>query len=326
MYEATLSSIDHPFAIKLLDPTPFQPAGSKSLERFLQEAKILFALRHQYIVPIYGVGVFEEKPYILMERFDGFNLNEARERMVPTPETALNFVRYVAEGLSHAHVQGVVHRDINPSNLMTIQGDARILDFGIAAIVDPKGTRFTRTGNEPVGDAFSAPELLDNRKLIDPRSDIYSLGACWLWLLTGQAPKGRGWESALRGIDGLSREYEQVVLKTLEPLQSRYTSMDEVLAEINVLRTGDQRPKVSLAEVDATANLILGIVFEKNFETEPVTTFEIERQMGDAYSRFQINIALRKLGKLALLDLTEDSDWNGNSYTAFKLSTTGCRG
>ena len=156
---------------------------------FLREANLLFRFRHARIVPIYGVGEHDGKPYILMEFFPGHNLVQARESFgIPDAQAILPFIEFAAEALGYAHSLDVVHRDIKPTNLMTIRGDARVLDFGIAALLDPKGQRFTRASAAIAGDAFSAPELTDNPMLVDPRCDLYSLGACWFWLLKRIAP------------------------------------------------------------------------------------------------------------------------------------------
>jgi serine/threonine protein kinase len=70
---------------------------------------------------------------------------------------------YLTDALGYAHENQIVHREVKPSNLMTLQGDARVLDFGLATVLDPSGERLTRTGGTAVGDAFSAPELLEIR-------------------------------------------------------------------------------------------------------------------------------------------------------------------
>ena len=263
VYKARLAPFGQDFAVKFLDPSPFHNHPEKAHERFVKEAEILMALRHQYIVPIYGVGEHEGRPYILMEYFDGYNLCAAREKSgAPSPRVVLSFVERVAEGLGYAHQRGVVHRDIKPSNLLTRQGDARVIDFGIAKIMDPEGVRFTETGGTPVGDAYAAPELIADPRLIDPRCDVYSLGACWFWLLTGTTPQGRNWEAALRAVDQMEPQYEQVLLKALDRMEARYQTMGELVADVQALRS-DANPRANSAgELDDNAALVLGVLFE----------------------------------------------------------------
>ena len=105
-----LEPFDRGFAIKLLDPSPFQSGREKAEARFIREAEILMDLRHPNITPIYGVGIYEGRPYILMEYFDGCNLNKARDLAASaTPATFLGFVEFTALALGHAH-----QKDVNP--------------------------------------------------------------------------------------------------------------------------------------------------------------------------------------------------------------------
>jgi serine/threonine protein kinase len=124
-----------------LIPPPFNSADGKVRERFIQEAEILIKLRHPYITPIYGIGEFDGRPYILMEYFPGLNLQGARQKFgSPNPSKVLPFIEYVGSALEHAHSQNIIHRDIKPTNLLTTRGDARVVDFGIAYVMDPERT------------------------------------------------------------------------------------------------------------------------------------------------------------------------------------------
>ena len=128
VHKARLAHLEMDFAIKFLDPSPFNSDKAAASARFLREAEVLLRLRHPYIVPIYGVGEHDGRPYILMEFFPGFDLHRARdEHGTPEPRAVLAFIEFIAAGLAHAHEQGVIHRDIKPSNLMTLRwgGGAR---------------------------------------------------------------------------------------------------------------------------------------------------------------------------------------------------------
>jgi serine/threonine protein kinase len=325
VYVATLEGIDLEFAIKFLDPSPFNQAGDAPRKRFLREANLLFRFRHPSIVPIYGVGEHKGKPYILMERFRGFNLHEARDRgSKPDPLLVLPFLEIVADGLTHAHERNVVHRDIKPSNLMTVKGDARILDFGVAGLLDPNGERFTRTTSAVAGDVFSAPELTDNPKLIDPRCDVYSLGACWFWLLTGTAPKGKNWESKLRASVKVERGYEDVLMRCLDQPENRYSSAKELAADVRALRQGD-KPRATSNDLTDDQARILGILEAGCPSTlDNMSFYKIEQELQGRMTRLRSVVALRSLVKRAFVhEETKQEVYDDTHFKVYRPSTDG---
>lgn len=324
VHEATIAGIKFPFAVKLLDPSPFNTDEEAARARFFREAELLFKLRHPHIVAIYGVGEHEGKPFILMERFTGLDLNVVKGVMPsPEPQSVLPFIEFVVGALDHAHAKGVVHRDIKPSNLMTIRGDARVLDFGIAALLDPEGTRLTQTGGAVVGDAFSAPELLDDPRRTDPRSDIFSLGACWFWLLTGRAPKGLNWQAALRGATKMSPDYERVLLRCLEQVDARYSTMAELCSEVRALRAGEQ-PKASLNAMTEDDILVMGLISSACAGPGQRTTFyRMEQELGGRMARLALGVAYRRLVRLGLVSSESTTDWNGNDIEEIFATTRG---
>lgn len=279
------------------------------MDRFIKEAEILMTLRHPHITPIYGVGEHDGRPYILMEYFEGFNLSQAKDALA----------------LGHAHRQDIVHRDIKPSNLLTRKGDARVVDFGIAQIMDPDGERFTQTGATPVGDAFAAPELVDNPRLLDPRCDIYSLGACWFWLLTGTTPRGRSWEGALRALDQMNHSYENVLLKTLDQAEKRYQTAEQLVQDIRALRTGSD-PEANLSgELDDDAALLLGVIFEQFVpDSDPTSTYRLEQELAGRLNRFAFSMSLRTLRRHEYVEsVTVESDRNYDTWQGLVLTDTG---
>lgn len=325
VYEAKINNINFNFAIKILNPSPFQSSSSKSFMRFLQEAEILFKIRHKYIIPIYGLGEIEGRPYILMERFQGHNLVKARERSSSkiTPEIILPFIQRIAEALIYAHSTGIVHRDIKPTNLMTARNDARLLDFGIAINLDPNRERLTNASGVIGGDTFSAPELIENPKIIDVRSDIYSLGATWYWLLTGKAPKGIGIENYLRTTVKVAQDYERVILRCLNPIETRYLSTEELLIDLQALKIG-QNPSVKSDDIEEKDALILGkIACQTLNEEDGATYFLIEREIGSKLSRLTIRFSIRKLFRLGLIYETDCREFDGSIFQGFRLTEGG---
>ncbi len=226
--------LDMDFAIKLFEPVFVSNeenlAGEK---RFLREAKILFSLNHESIVRIYDIGRFQGQPYIRMEFVNGETMQEFVSKNGP-----VSFVRSrkpigaLLRGLEYAHRLGVIHRDLKPSNFMvTSAGEFRIIDFGVSAYLETdKHTKLTKTGEVLAGGAYTDPKLMDNPKLRDARSDIYSVGAIWYYLLVGSAPMGGDLKKNLLESGNVSELEASVVMKCLSTrLEERYQSCSEIL-------------------------------------------------------------------------------------------------
>ncbi len=141
-------------------------------------------------------------------------------------------------GLEYAHGKGIVHRDLKPSNVVfsTKEKLFKIIDFGVSAFLDTdNNTKLTKTGEAVAGGAFIDPLLQENPKLRDCRSDIYSIGAIWYWLLCGRAPHGGDMKSYLgNAAPHLLDEQIDVVMKCLAgDLEDRYRNCRELLATIS---------------------------------------------------------------------------------------------
>lgn len=320
VHEAALSGVDFRFAVKFLDPSPFNNS-EKARERFFKEAELLLRLRHPHIIAIYGLGEHDGRPYILMERFDGFSVQNSRDHATATAEGVLAFVERIAGAMAFAHAKNVVHRDIKPSNLMTIRGDARVLDFGIAAVMDPERKRITGSGGAG-GDAFSAPEYLANPKLLDPKCDIYSVGACWLWVLTGKTPIGTGWESALGEVKDVSEDYRRVLLRCLAKADNRYATMDQLRDDLHALQA-QLKPSIHPDEVGDDDAYVLGvIVSELSISSESIAPHQIERAVS-SMSPLALRIAHMKLHRLKLVETFTDEDYNGNRFQMVRITKLG---
>lgn len=325
VHEASIAGINFPFAIKFLDPSPFNSDAEAARARFFREAELLFKLRHPHIIAIYGVGEHEGKPYLLMERFPGFDLHTVRTRSVAPPEKVLPFIEYIAGALGHAHSKEIVHRDIKPRNLMASKGDARVLDFGIAALLDPEGTRLTRTGGTFAGDSFSAPELVENPRLCDPRCDVYSLGASWFWLLTGKAPKGLNWEAALRSAVKVAPDYERVLLRCLDQPNARYASMSELVSEVRALRAGE-KPRAGIDLPTDDDALVLGVVSSQcPSSSDSTTIYQVEQELKGAMTRLSLVVATRRLARFGFIEHFMESQWNADPFPAVRVSDAGAQ-
>jgi eukaryotic-like serine/threonine-protein kinase len=137
-------------------------------------------------VAVFDAGEQSGRPYIVMELAEGDTLaDELRRRdRLPVGE-ARELAAQAAAGLAHAHLAGVVHRDVKPGNLIRSNGLLKIADFGIAHAVE--ATRLTQTGTVVGTAAYLAPEQAAGRE-ITPAADVYALGAVLYELLTGRPP------------------------------------------------------------------------------------------------------------------------------------------
>ncbi|MEO8216646.1 MAG: protein kinase [Acidobacteriota bacterium] len=171
------------------------------VQRFITEAKAASALNHPAIVTIYESGEAELSPsqhlhFIAMELVEGSTLTQSTQQNVPFP-TRLRQLAEVAEGLGKAHGRGIIHRDLKPDNIMiTADGHAKILDFGIAKLIEteqgpsrPSPECRTLTGSSArLGTlGYMSPEQVECLPL-DHRADIFSFGAILYEVVTGEAP------------------------------------------------------------------------------------------------------------------------------------------
>ena len=241
LYHHKILDID--FAIKFFDPLFASRKEQKDGEkRFFREAKILFELHSDNIVQVYDAGYLDGKPFIRMEYIDGYDMNELLETYsIVSFDDSLAVIIEILTGLEYAHKKGIIHRDLKPSNVMFSKKDKifKIIDFGISTFMDVTGhTKITKTGERVAGGSYIDPQLQVNPKLRDVRSDIYSVGAIWYFLLTGQVPTGSSMKNNLMSIAQINKEKAAIVLKCLEyDLDDRYENCGELKNILLNLRT-----------------------------------------------------------------------------------------
>lgn len=235
LYEHKLLKL--PFAVKVFAPA-FYEGGEKELERFFQEARMLFKLQHQAIIKVYDAGLMGQRPFIRMEYFEGQNLNQALiKHGTINSKKALTLIKAITEGLEHAHEKvGIIHRDLKPSNIMVAKPNIfKIIDFGLGVFIENElHSRITKTGENIIGGYYNAPELIQNPKLVDKRSDIYSIGAIWFTILTGQPPAGTTIIDQLNDLN-LTPDYINCINKCLASVKNRYENCTILLEEITKL-------------------------------------------------------------------------------------------
>jgi len=237
LYEHKLLKL--PFAVKVFAPA-FYEGGEKELERFFQEARILFKLNHPSIIKVYDAGMIGKRPFIRMEYFDGKNLNQIlNTHGILTALQSLQMIKELVNGLNHAHEEiGIIHRDLKPSNVMAKSPNQfRIIDFGLSIFIENDlHSRITKTGENTISGYYNAPELISNPKLIDKRSDIYSIGAIWYTMLTNQPPAGTGFLDILKSNESINDKYLSCIEKCLKPISMRYKNCEELINDLKELQ------------------------------------------------------------------------------------------
>jgi serine/threonine protein kinase len=166
-------------------------AHSKDLrERFRREAQIMAKLDHPNIVKLIRYEETATSFYLIMEYVDGMDLEQhIKDVTGPISEPkAIDIMSTLLDALGYAHEKGVVHRDIKPANIIiTSDGKVKVLDFGIAKIVDENASGRTQTGTRIGTVAYMSPEQVNAASDIDLRTDIYSLGVMLHQMITGKA-------------------------------------------------------------------------------------------------------------------------------------------
>ena len=186
VYGAEDTLLGRPVAIKLLPGA--LATDPLLLDRFVQEARSAARLHHPNVVTIFEAGSHEGLTYLVMERVGGGSLAEA-VGAGPLPwREATEVIAQACRGLASAHRAGLIHRDIKPANLLRAEdGSIKIADFGLAKLVDGFTQQITQTGRVLGTPAFMSPEQCQSDP-VDHRTDLYSLGATYYALLSGQGP------------------------------------------------------------------------------------------------------------------------------------------
>jgi hypothetical protein len=191
VYLAEQVSLGRKVALKVLRREVGQQPGMS--ERFRREARLLSSVEHPAVVRVIDFGQSEEGTCLVMELAEGETLLQALETGPLEPERARRVVLQLAEGLAAIHEKGIIHRDLKPENVVLTPGprgeQARLLDFGIARLVEPDPDA---RGLSQVGVVLGTPEYLSPEQAmgapLDARSDLYSLGVLSYRMLTGQLP------------------------------------------------------------------------------------------------------------------------------------------
>jgi len=189
VYRARDEKLKRTVAIKVLPPELAYRRDIRA--RFMREAETAARLSHPNIVPIHSVGESNDLVYFVMGYVDGESLSlRIKRRGRLSMEEVRRIMRETSDALSAAHQQGVIHRDVKPDNILLegTRGRVMVTDFGIAKALSAEGGTLTDTGIAIGTPAFMSPEQAAGERVIDGRSDLYSLGVVAYQMLTGELP------------------------------------------------------------------------------------------------------------------------------------------
>jgi serine/threonine-protein kinase len=258
VYKAKQHPINRIVALKMLLAHLSKNEGS--VKRFLQEATAAGQLTHPNVVNVFDFGLTEDgQPYLVMDFVQGESLAQIIATSGPMHyREALPLFIQICDGLIVAHEKGVIHRDIKPSNLVIEERPdgkcARIVDFGIAKMLDAESQQLTKTGEIFGSPFYMSPEQCEGRQL-DSRSDLYSLGIVFYEVLSGMVPlAGQSSLETMRlhmeqmpesfqrsaPASDIPLALENIVFKMIaKSREKRYPNARAVKAELETLLGGD---------------------------------------------------------------------------------------
>lgn len=264
-------------AIKMIRPNlalPFTDIANQLERRFSLEAEILGRLQHRGIAQIYEAGTTETAlgptPYLAMEFVRGEPLDGFVRSHDSTVPERLELIIEIAQAVHHAHVRGIVHRDLKPGNILVEDtGQPKVLDFGIARVIDDEALRATIATEEGqwLGTiSYMSPEQIEGRSAdIDTRSDVYSLTVITYELLAGSLPYD---------LDGLTIPRAVQTIMTTEPIplgrrrSSLRGDLDTIIAK-GLERDKERR----YASADEFARDLRRFLDDEPIQAKPATTF-----------------------------------------------------
>ena len=189
VYAATELRLQRPVALKLI-ATPLG-RDDEFRERFERESRLAASIDHPNVIPVYGAGEEDGRPYLVMRLVRGTDLQALLTRAGRlAPERAAKLLAQVAAALDAAHAAGLVHRDVKPANVLLDGDHVYLTDFGLTRLAGAD-TGLTETGRWMGTVDFASPEQLQAGRT-DARSDVYALGCVLFAALTGEPPFERG--------------------------------------------------------------------------------------------------------------------------------------
>ncbi len=246
VFSAVDTELQRDVALKFLNSSDVRSASRMRLRR---EAQAVATLTHPNIVPVFGAGNFRGHDYVVSRLVAGITLDQWLKGYSPEVATSVEIAIQLASALSEAHRAGIVHRDIKPANVMIEDDVPRLLDFGLAHLIDTSQD-LTHEGDVVGTPAFMPPEQADGRGWqADPRSDLYSLGSMLYLMVFRRLPFEGTTSEVISQIlrrdasvphdSPVSRDLQTIILKCLEKDPSlRYQSADELRHDLQSFMDG----------------------------------------------------------------------------------------
>ncbi|RMG99437.1 MAG: serine/threonine protein kinase [Chloroflexi bacterium] len=260
VFKAYQASMDRYVAIKVLPR--YYASDPEFVGRFKQEARVIARLQHPHILPVHDFGEDDGYTYLVMRFVESGTLAEwLKEKGALSLTEIRRIISQVGDALDYAHAQGVIHRDVKPSNiLIDRRGNCLLTDFGLARMVE-SSVHFTQTGGILGTPAYMSPEQ-GMGKPIDHRSDIYSLGVVLYEMATGRPPFRAETPMAIviKHIQSplppprsynpeLPEPVERVILKALakEP-EDRFATAGEMVAALEAALLSPKTPTLAVEQ------------------------------------------------------------------------------
>jgi hypothetical protein len=297
--------LNRPVAIKTLAHRLIE--NPKAVKRFLNVAKITGQLSHPNIVQIYDSGSLDEYGiyYIVMEFVDGQSLNDIlKEKGKLEIEQACKIITYMANALTYANKKNIIHRDINPSNILVGKEDIpKLIGLGLAKCLDDEMSALTQPGKGMGMVGYISPEQLMDASKADHRSDIYSLGAVFYHCLCGKTPYDtknmREYFNCIHNKippippqeinKDISRPINDIILKALSyEGKDRYTTAEDLVLSLRshiaprVEKEGLERARKQIIAMLPSRTSIPGFEFESIYQPA-------EGIGGDFYDFIELN-------------------------------------
>ncbi|MCH9021206.1 MAG: serine/threonine protein kinase, partial [Planctomycetes bacterium] len=265
VFKAKQLSLDRIVAIKVLPKRLSE--NPEFVERFYREGRAAARLNHPNIVQAFDVGESSGYHYFVMEYIDGDTIYEkvTDGRCVPEAE-ALRIIIQTAGALGHAHMQGLIHRDVKPKNVMlTKDGTVKLADMGLAREVGDYKTAAAEAGRAYGTPYYISPEQVRGDISIDCRADVYALGATFYHMVTGKVPfdgstpsavMHKHLKEALVPPDHINHSLSMGIGEIIEVMMAkkradRYESVKELLGDLKAVAKGEP-PLQAHQRFDAT--------------------------------------------------------------------------
>ena len=236
VYRAERVGLGREVAIKLMHAS--LPGALSARERFEREAHLMAKLEHANCVTVIDFGLYEDKPYLVMELVNGTSLHElvVREQQLPDKRAA-EIARQILAGIAHAHAHDIIHRDIKPANIMVSPkaalGDhVQILDFGLARLLE--SSSLLTTGITVGTPSYMAPEQCRGAPL-DLRVDLYAVGVVLFEMITGRKPFVAGDPMQI-----VKAQLTQAPPRMSEVTQREHGALEDIVARALQKQPGDR--------------------------------------------------------------------------------------